>query len=130
MNLDDDDTVDELPARPQKVIPTADRELLDLAARALGAVHIEDVDGEEWLNLHFEDGSTIYHWNPLLHGDDALELAVRRKLSIDVTEDAVCVIAGDNEHVVIEKGVGAALLPATRLAIARAAAEIGKGIAC
>jgi len=77
MNLDDDDTVDELPARPRKTIPAADRELLELAARALGAVRVEDVEGEEWLNLHFDDRPTMNGWNPLLHSDDALILAVR-----------------------------------------------------
>lgn len=46
MNLDDDDGVDELPAAPCRQIPDADRQLLELAARALGAVQVEEVDGE------------------------------------------------------------------------------------
>jgi hypothetical protein len=82
MNLDDDDTVDELPAPPRKEIPAADRELLELAAHALGAVRTEEVDGEGYLNLHFEDGSTIYAWNSLVHSDDAFNLAADLGLDI------------------------------------------------
>lgn len=82
MNLDDDDTVDELPAPPRREIPAADRELLELAARALGAVHVEDVDGEEWLRLHFADGSAINGWNPLVHSDDTFNLAADLELDI------------------------------------------------
>jgi hypothetical protein len=84
MNLDDDDfeTVDELPAPPRREIPAADRELLELAARALGAVRVEDVDGEEWVNLHFADGSTVYGWNPLVHSDDTFNLAADLELDI------------------------------------------------
>ena len=43
MNLDDYDTVDELPAPPRSRIPEADRQLLELAARAIAAVRLEDV---------------------------------------------------------------------------------------
>ena len=79
---DDDDYVDELPARPRQVIPPADRELLELAARALGAVRVDDVDGEQWLVLHFADGTVMHGWNPLVHSDDTFVLSVRLELDI------------------------------------------------
>lgn len=109
------DDLDELPARLREGIPTPDRELLELAARALGAVQIEDVDGEKWVNLHFADSPTIHAWNPLIHSDDALILAVRVPLLTtldwwkfyDTTLDPVA---------------------ATCRAFTRAAAEIGKGM--
>lgn len=115
MNLDDDDTVDELPARPRQAIPAADRELLELAARALGAMRVEDVEGEAWVNLHFADSPTIYGWNPLIHSDDALILAVKIQLIktlgwhkfYDTTLDPIA---------------------ATCRAFTRAAAEIGKAM--
>lgn len=99
MNLDDDDTIDELPARSRQAIPAADRALLELAARALGAVHVEDVEGENWLNLHFADGSVIYAWNSLVHGDDTFNLAVDLKLGI-----AHLVVGGCRVEVFLPEG--------------------------
>lgn len=58
-------------------LSTDDLELLTLAARAIGAVQVEHVDGEQWVNLHFADGSVVYGWNPKRHSDDALDLSVR-----------------------------------------------------
>lgn len=82
MDWDDDDTVDELPPRPRQAITDADRELLEQAARALGAVRIEDVDGEQWLILHFADGTVANGWNPLVHSDDTFNLAADLELDI------------------------------------------------
>lgn len=69
--------VDELPAPPRIDIPEADRELLELAARAMGAVRFEEIDGEGYGNLHFPDGSVNHAWNPLKFEGDAFDLAVR-----------------------------------------------------
>jgi hypothetical protein len=79
MNLDDDDfdTVDELPAGPRRTIPEADLELLRLAARALGASEFEEIDGEDYVNLHFAASPSMLNWNPLRFTDNALDLAVR-----------------------------------------------------
>lgn len=123
MNLDDDDFdyVDELPARPRRTIPEADRELLELAARALGAVRVEDVDGEEWLILHFADGAIRHGWNPLIHSDDALILAAQLRIDIDWTDDTV--VLADYS---CPEPVGDDPTTAVRRAITRAAAEIGK----
>jgi len=76
------DDLDELPAPPRKSIPEADRQLLELAARSIGAVRAEEVDGEEWLILHFSDGTETHGWNPLLFYADTFELAVTLELDI------------------------------------------------
>lgn len=79
---DDYDTVDELPVRPRQGIPEADLQLLELAARALGAVRVEVVDGEQWVNVHFEDGSIQHGWNPLRHSDDTFNLVADLELDV------------------------------------------------
>jgi hypothetical protein len=121
------DDLDELPAPPRKSIPEADRELLELAARAIGAVRVEDVDGEEWLILHFADGTETHGWNPLRFYGDTFELAVA--LELDVMHR---VVGGKRIEVLPPGGPltqefyeGAGVLPACR-AVVRAAAEIGK----
>lgn len=118
------DDLDELPAAPRVDISEPDLVLLERAARAIGAVRVEVVDGEGYVNLHFANGSVVHAWNPLTFNGDALEMAVKLKLSIDIQDDAVCVTAGRNQHVVFESGRGAELMPATLRAITRAAAEI------
>ena len=118
------DDLDELPAAPRVDISEPDLVLLERAARAIGAVRVEVVDGEGYLNLHFADGSVVHAWNPLIFSGDALEMAVKLKLCIDIRDDAVCVTAGGNKHVVSESGRGADLMPATRRAITRATADI------
>lgn len=80
MNLDDD-TVDELPAPPRVEIPAADLDLLVLAARALGA-RFEEVDGEGYGNLHFDDGEVVHAWNPKQFSGDSFELAAALELDV------------------------------------------------
>ena len=121
MNLDDDDTVDELPAAPRQAIPAADRELLELAGRALGAAQVEDVEGENWVNLHFADGSTVFNWNPLVHSDDMLNLAALLRIDIDWEGDDVVFADGNWSEPTIDDPAAAA-----RRAVTRAAAEIYK----
>lgn len=123
--MDDFECVDELPARPPQSIPAADLELLELAARSIGAARVEVVDGEAWVNLHFADGSTTWNWNPLVHGDDALELAVRLLVGIDHSK--FCVHARDDHgNDLALEDVGSSRIGATRRVITCAAAEIGK----
>ena len=126
-NPDDDDLVDELPAPPRKSIPEADRELLELAARAIGAAQFDEIEGEGCAILHFADGSKAHGWNPLQFGDDAFNLAVdlRIKPSWPFQEEAHADDAYGIVHVeqLVE---GGDVKAATRLAIVRAAAEIGK----
>ena len=107
-----------------------DRELLELAAKAAG---IQDgnwlCDGSYWVGAY--DGGC--EWNPLTDDGDALRLAV--KLGFYVTVFArldppdVWVgykIGADGRNAIEELGYDP--YAATRRAIVRAAAEIGKGM--
>lgn len=132
---DDDDLVGELPAPARKSIPEADRELLHLAARAIGAVRVDDIEGEQWLSLHFSDGTVTHGWNALLFYSDTFELQVKLNLHVEVDcETAGCVTIqwdfGDSTTAagVIEERApeGGDDCAATARAIVRAAAEIGK----
>ena len=91
---------------------TTDRELLELAAKAAGG------------------GFVIGYWNPLRNDRDALRLAVKLNLSADFFDDAICVgcVPNDNEAVQLMEPVGSDPYAATRRAIVRAAAEIGKAM--
>jgi hypothetical protein len=113
-----DDDADELPAPPRKDIAPADRELLELAARALGAVRTEEVDGEGYLNLHFDDTPTMFGWNPLLFGDDTFVLAAR----LDLLRNNVRV----EHYLSLEEKSGTPPLIASKRAVVLAAAEIGE----
>ena len=100
-----------------------DKELLELAAKAAG-IWLE-WDGERWMPPY-------QHWNPLTNDGDALRLAV--KLNMDMRFDAF----SDGAVVLTEcvwKPAGMEVeylnndpYAATRRAIVRAAAEIGRGM--
>ena len=107
-----------------------DRELLELAAKAAEI----DVIG-----LMGDDGLTLFNgkqWNPLADDGDALRLAVRLKLFVDcgycVATEAESIHGkwhGGGEHP--EAGVShdeCDPFAATRRAIVRAAAEIGRAM--
>jgi hypothetical protein len=131
MDLDDLDTVDELPDRPRYSIPEADRELLEHAARALGAVQVEDVDGEEWLILHFADGSVRHAWNPLIHSDDAFHLIVALQLTLEMLHDRAIaktyfITDGLLKFITIEELTADDPARAARYAATRAAGELAK----
>lgn len=121
-----DDDLDELPAPPRRSLPPEDCALLELAARAIGCVRFEEVEGEEYANLHFADGSVMHAWNPLAFSGDALELAVKLILDVCISSGTVCV--GDARCVewLAEGHLNDDPLADTRHAITRAAAEIGK----
>ena len=101
-----------------------DRELLELAAKAAGYTELLCPDG--WTN----DGPWRWHeelkWNPLTDDGDALRLAV--KLGIDICPS----MSGATKwkHVILNGKtygeVNECPYAATRRAIVRAAAEIGK----
>jgi hypothetical protein len=99
-----------------------DRELLELAAKAVGY---------EW---EYEDTGALFvfvpqahEWNPLTDDGDALRLAVKLKLDV-LTDclDGVCISSAQLEEQ-CEPDLGDPY-EATRRAIVRAAAEIGKGM--
>ena len=105
----------------------SDRALLEMAAKAAGIENIlwHDSDAGGWvrsLNGH-------PWWNPLADDGDALRLAVKLRIDVDYTNihsPKVHAMADTKTHV-SEDG-SADPYAATRRAITRAAAEIGKGM--
>ena len=102
---------------------SGDSELLKLAAKAVGI----DLLAEEW-----EDGFIYYYhkipgdtqgWNPLNCDSDALRLAVKLKFNIHFGYDWGTPVVNVNSYPVALRDDPYA---ATRQAIVRAAAEIGR----
>ena len=97
-----------------------DRELLELAAKAAKYDF-------EWIN----DGTSIFpsvngdEWNPLTDDGDALRLAGKCMISIIHSEGGVDVVLPNGKRI---EAWGYGRDDATRRAIVRAAAEIGKGM--
>ena len=105
-----------------------DRELLEMAAKAYADPNISQ-DSENFIRLIGRDENfgcdVMVQWNPLTNDGDALRLAV--KLSIDMSfnfENAVFVYADEVMETLDRNGND--LCAATRRAIVRAAAEIGR----
>ena len=116
------DDLDELPAAPRVDIPEADLALLERAARAIGAVRVEVVDGEGYVNLHFADGSIVHSWNSLMFSGDAFDLAVRLRLEVYIHEKDTTAMTADLKLANEQHGHDAGA--ATRRAITRVAGEI------
>ena len=96
----------------------SDRELLELAAKAAGI----DAHVTEWSStVEDDEGDYLKPWNPLTDDGDALRLAVKlglydlRDLPFQESNDPVWEAVPDP-------------LAATRRAIVRAAAEIGRNM--
>ena len=109
-----------------------DRELLELAAKAAG------INLPDHMNA---DGTWVYkdphkkNWNPLTDDGDALRLAVKIGLTIecDFIDSDTCTVSETRGEILAEEYsgmtgdvIGATEIAATRRAIVRAAAEIGK----
>jgi len=120
-----DDDLDELPAPPRRSLAPEDRALLELAARAIGCVRFEEVEGEEYANLNFADGSVMHAWNPLAFSGDALELAVNLNMHVCRFDTMTTAQPLLSTWACSERDDGDPLA-STRRAIVRAAAEIGK----
>ena len=95
-----------------------DRELLELAAKAIGKSY---VDGDSW-----DEGAG---WNPLTDDGDALRLAVKLGIGVhfNVYRKEDCAIAGSDGSYQEQKLCDDPYA-ATRRAIVRAAADIGRGM--
>jgi hypothetical protein len=95
-----------------------DRELLEDAAKAAG-----------YWAAEFNCPANLPHknWNPLTNSGDAFELAVKLRLTLNCSYDdvAICGQEFTQKEVFIERN-GEDPLAATRRAIVRAAAAIGK----
>jgi hypothetical protein len=112
-----------------------DRELLELAAKTYWGNEIDDVCSIEWDsadnciaythadNQDHNGNDVAFLWNPLTDDGDALRLAV--KLNIDVFGASDCRVCEWDDGVVTEQSNNDPYT-ATRRAITRAAAEIGK----
>ena len=103
----------------------ADRELLEMAAKAAGIVGVWHDRGQ---CIHVTDcaGMSDIWWRPLDDDGDALRLAV--KLNINITHSAFGVDATMTGSAISFEGWGADRLSATRRAIVRAAAAIGSAM--
>lgn len=106
-----------------------DKELLELAAKAAG------IEGE-WYDNPFGSGfmtayignADVAPWNPLKDDGDALRLAVKLDMNVEVWNPFKEVWVVAEGYDVIEEPWGEDKLAATRRAIVRAAAEIGRGM--
>lgn len=118
---------------------STDRELLELAAKASGFHYNPTIQGEGlWGCFDTDQSQSIYPWNPLEDDGDALRLAVELKIAIFPPEndegDFVVAsiedgVLGDDGDTWIQEWVkGGDRMTATRRAIVRAAAEIGRSM--
>lgn len=119
-----------------------DREMLELAAKAIGCAGAKFEDGE-WLELRYGYKVAMWHddfdsyWNPLESNADAFALAVKLGLDLLRTERDIEAIAGLPPYAPMKRDVSAPFgiellgddaYAATRRAIVRAAAEIGRAM--
>ena len=106
-----------------------DRELLELAAKAAGFEICSFQHGKA--NCYGLDGKNNFHWDPLVDDGDALRLAVRFGFDIRPAANISTIHVWSE---VLDKWVGEFYgsscdpYAATRRAIVRAAAAIGKGM--
>lgn len=109
-------------------------DILELAAKASDLV-IESYteNGYPWVYSRFEkandDGEfNCVKWNPIENDGDALRLAAKLGTSIDFAKWTQTVFYGTNKFVQEDWHQSRDACAATRLAIVRAAAEIGKSM--
>lgn len=117
--------------------PTTDRDLLELAAKAAGIRYDKEASkphpksGAFWgLWLVFDGEPPEHarrHWNPLTDDGDALRLAVKLRLEFEWWKTGISANHASTPIMPIEH-VGDDACAATRRAIVRAAAEIGKAM--
>lgn len=110
----------------------SDSELLELAAKAAGLEGCPVFKADSSGTLHREIGlglkTTNGYWNPLVDDGDALRLAVKLRMDIRTAYTSHRVFVGLLSPFVrsFEEIFDEYPLPATRRAIVRAAAEIGR----
>ena len=97
-----------------------DRELLELAAKAAGMPYA----GWQWS----ESDDDYMPWNPLDDDGDALRLAVRLKMAIGHYGCGTCEVVSIEGSVRCDEFNDTDSYAATRRAIVRAAAEIGRNM--
>ncbi|MGL4456949.1 MAG: hypothetical protein ACRCUB_00925 [Plesiomonas shigelloides] len=108
---------------------STDKELLELAAKAGG---YDVAWNEHWQCFQHRNpspdklGNVRHPWVPLDDDGDALRLAVKLLMSVTVFEDGIGI--GMRDHGYQEYDIHPDMALATRRAIVRAAAEIGRGM--
>ncbi len=115
-----------------------DRELLQFAAKAAGYVVLASLAGHADGTTHWWKGASWglqikgveWIWNPIIDDGDALRLAVKVGLLVDVwLQQKVCIASNQVEDLVDARvEFGADPYAATRRAIVRVAAEIGRNM--
>ena len=102
-----------------------DRELLELAAKAAGmpASIWWWVDG-----VLCKAGDVHTPWNPLTDDGDALRLAVKTKMEVCVWDTDTTVLTSNDDISTLSEPTNGDPYAATRRAITRAAAEIGRNM--
>ncbi|MDV7894732.1 hypothetical protein R4J99_04195 [Pseudomonas aeruginosa] len=103
-----------------------DRELLELAARAAGLRSHWFFGEGQGLQVSRKNEGHRFNWNPLTDDGDALRLAVKLNFTVSICDEFTKVTHGFEEGI-IEYADGHKER-ATRMAIVRAAAEIGKSM--
>ena len=103
-----------------------DREMLELAARAAGLKEFTEINGRFAVRTRFTGMQDWSPWNPRTDDGDALRLAVYLEFEIDITSTGVAVRTRCGLKVLVNKTEEPDLCAAARLAITRAAADIGR----
>ena len=104
-----------------------DREMLEFAAKAAGYVRMEYRVNVPYVSSHMT-GDDFIAWNPRASDGDALRLAVRLGISISQERRNGCVFCDAEPKIAADEEYGSDPYAATRLAITRAAAEIGNAM--
>ena len=110
-----------------------DREWLELAAKAAGydlVTHTgyDEDDGVYVTHTWIREDVLLVRWNPLLSDGDALRLAVKLQTPLLISNSMVRCIWGTSLTQSCQEDAYTDHYAATRRAIVRAAAEIGKAI--
>ena len=103
-----------------------EREVLELAAKAAG---LKVVDNHAPISLYVESEGCKWgiYWNPLADDGDALRLAVKLNLYVGLHHPDSCIhVYSKNAWITEQRGEDS--YAATRRAIVRAAAKIGKAM--
>ena len=100
-----------------------DKELLELAAKAAGLKPTTNALGQPSWTTGL--GSGCFAWNPLQDDGDALRLAVKLEMTIDI-DDKKVIAFGVFYGYLKSEAINDDPYAAARRAIVRAAAEIGK----
>jgi hypothetical protein len=111
--------------------------MLELAAKAagytlkLGEVHIVGDDEVDCTDMHYvvsgQPDEADWYWSPLEDDGDALRLAVKLRISVNQWSNGISTTHGPTNREFPEDW-GSDPCSATRRAIVRAAAEIGRSM--